>query len=225
MFEPCWGMKMPERDLVDNDIVFKVCCFGFRVEFQQTFDGNPAPHRLGLATYVLPKKIARSSRVRDKASAQAQLGEFLAWSVGLEPTDDEIELAAKFETIAQQQNIDLDSGESLLSAVLLTRGAQRLFTGDKRAIIGLGAMIEQFKRKHEIAGKIVCFEQVVTTLLRLLGVETLIDRICREPDVDKTAAICCGCASGGDSEEARISEGLQSYINHLRESCGNILTT
>ncbi len=214
---------MPKLDLVDNDIAFKICCFGFCAEFRQMFEQGSAPYRLGLASYVVPRKIARSSRVRDKASAQEHLGVFLAWAVGLEPTDEEIGLAAEIEATGQQQNVDFDSGESLLLAALLMRGARRLFTGDKRAITGFRAVSEALGREKETAGKVVCFEQVMNELLKTLGAKTLTERVCREPDVDKTAAVCCGCASGG-SDEASISEGLQSYIRYLRKACGNTLT-
>ena len=55
----------------------------------------------------------------------------------LEPTASEIELAAEFEAQAQRQNVPLDSGESQLAAIALSRAARGILTGDKRAITAL----------------------------------------------------------------------------------------
>lgn len=214
---------MPEPDLVDNDVVFKLSCYDLGAVFQGTFEGREKPRRLGLAQFVLPKKIRKSSRVRDKDAAQRNLEVLLAWAEGIEPTDAELALAAEIEDIARTGNLTFDSGESQLLAVLLVRGPERLYTGDKRAIVALRTITVALAREVEVAGRVVCFEQVLMTLLELLGDKELAARVCREADVDKTAAICCGCASGG-SDKSNIIEGFQSYIAHLREHSGTGLS-
>jgi hypothetical protein len=210
---------MPERDLLDNDIVFKISCFGLNDNFKKSFDGRSVPYRLGLASFVLPKKIARSSRVNDKATALRYLEEFFGWAIGLEPTENEFKLAAEIEEIARELNVPFDTGESQLLAVLLKRGVERLYTGDKRAIVGVRLIAERLAEPESIAGKIICFERVLLELLQLVGDKELVEHVCREPAVDRAAAICCGCASGG-SEAAVIMEGLQSYIRDLQERSG-----
>lgn len=214
---------MPEADLVDNDVVFKLSCYDLGAAFQETFEGREKPRRLGLAQFVLPKKIWKSSRVRDKDAALRNLEVLLAWAAGVEPTDAELALAAEIEDIARTAHLAFDSGESQLLAVVLGRGPERLYTGDKRAIMALRAITVALAREEEVAGRVVCFEQVLMTLLELLGDKELAARVCREADVDKTAAICCGCASG-TSHKSNMIEGFQSYIAHLREHSGTGLS-
>lgn len=213
---------MPEQSLVDNDIIFKVCCFGLSEQFKDLFGEAEAPVRLGLAKFVVPKKIAKSSRVRNKETAQAQVVDFLAWAVALEPTEDELSFACEIEDVARQENIDFDAGESQLLAVLLRRNATQMMTGDKRAIIGLRALTQRLGIVKETNSKVVCFEQVLLALLKSIGFEELTRKVCAESEVDRMASICCSCASGGGAE-ASIAEGLTSYIRHLRSECGECL--
>lgn len=213
---------MPELDLVDNDIIFKICCFDLLVGFAALFDAGASPNRLVVAEYVLKKKMSRSSRLNDKSACLKRLTAFLEWSAGLEPTDDEISLAAEIEGLAQQQNIAFDSGESILLAVLLSRLARRLFTGDKRAIEGLWPLSQSLNKEDAVSSRIVCFEQIMLSLLEKLGAEELARRVCQESGADTTAAICCGCA-GRQVDAAGITEGFQSYIADLRKRCGPVL--
>lgn len=213
---------MPEQKLVDNDIILKVCCFGLGAQFKDLFGEAEVPVRLGLATFVVPRKIAKSSRVRDKKSAQAQVVDFLAWAVALEPTEDELSFASEIEDVAREENIDFDAGESQLLAVLLRRNASQMMTGDKRAMIGLRALSQRLGVVKETNGKVVCFEQILLALLKLIGAEELTRNVCAEPEVDRTASICCSCASGR-GDEVSIAEGLTSYIRHLRAECGECL--
>lgn len=214
---------MPEMALLDNDVIFKCACFGCVGELPQVIGGGVSPHRLSLVDFVLRRKISKSSRITDKTGALSRLSTCLEWSAALEPTDEELSLAADIEAAAQQLNVSFDSGESQLLAVLVVRQARGLYTGDKRAIEGLGPLAEHLAMSESIMNKIICFEQVMLILLRVLGAKELASRVCREAEVDKAASICCGCASGV-SDEAGIAEGLNSYINHLRGRCGSALS-
>lgn len=216
-------MKMPDMALLDNDIIFKCACFDCVGDLAQVIGDGVSPHRLSLAEFVLRRKISKSSRISDKTGAQSRLATCLGWSTALEPTDEELSLAADVEDAAQQLNVSFDSGESQLLAVLVVRQARGLYTGDKRAIEGLGPLAGHLAMSESIINKIVCFEQVMLILLRILGAKELASRVCREAEVDKAASTCCGCASGG-SDEAGITEGLNSYINQLRGRCGSALS-
>lgn len=214
---------MPEMALLDNDVIYKCACFDCVGELAQVIGVGVVPHRLTLADFVLRRKISRSSRIDDVTGAQARLATCLAWAAALEPDDEELLLAADIEAAAQKLNIPFDSGESQLLAVLVVRQAGELYTGDKRALEGLGLLTEHMAMSGSIINKIVCFEQLLLILLRILGAKELATRVCREAEVDKAASICCGCASGG-SDEAGITKGLTSYINHLRDRCGSALS-
>ena len=54
----------------------------------------------------------------------------------LNPTPQEISLAANLEEAAAKCAVELDTGESQLVAILLQRSGPLLLTGDKRAIRG-----------------------------------------------------------------------------------------
>lgn len=215
---------MPEMALLDNDVIYKCACFDCVDELTEVLGDGVLPHRLSLAEFVLRRKISKSSRIGDKAGAQSRLATCLERATALEPTDEELALAADIEAAAQQLNVSFDSGESQLLAVLVERQARGLYTGDKRAVEGLGPLAMHMEMSESIVNKIICFEQVMLILLRVLGAKELASRVCREAEVDKAASICCGCASGG-SDEAGITEGLTSYINHLRDRCGAALST
>jgi hypothetical protein len=212
---------MPELDLLDNDILFKVACFDLLDGLTAHLNGPSSPSRLKVAEYVLARKIARFPGLKDKEGATERLKSLLAWVGGLEPDETEVSLAAQIESTAQERNIPVDTGESQLMAVLIIRSARRLLTGDKRAIEGLGPLCELLGKQKEVSGKIVCCEQLLLALLDLIGIEELVRRVCGEPKVDKTAAICCGCASGGST--AGVVVGLTSYVEDLRRRSGAVL--
>jgi hypothetical protein len=139
----------------------------------------------------------------------------------LEPDRDEVTLAAVFETEAQTLGLALDSGESLLLAVLVRRSAGLLLTGDKRAI---GAIEQLIKRTGElgIRGRLACLEQLICDLLISYSPDYLRARICREPDVDVTLSICFSCHSGALAG-ASAAEGLVSYVRALRRDAPTAL--
>ncbi len=177
---------------------------------------------MGVAGFVVKKKISKSKRINDAASCVERLEQFLAWAHVTEPTEAEVLLAAEIEGLAQKNDISFDGGESLLLSILLLRKARLMFTGDKRAIQGLWPLAEHLKKQKEVEYKVVCFEQVLIAILEQIGAEELSRLVCREPGVDLTAAICCGCSSGGFNNEV-TRDGLQSYIRDLSRKSGSLL--
>ena len=73
-----------------------------------------------------------------------------------------------------------------------------------------------------MSGKVLCLEQL---FLRLLAVANPLDvrqKVCSGPDVDRALTICFSCAS--DKVDPELwREGLQSYINDLRNAAKTIL--
>jgi len=91
-------------------------------------------------------------------------------------------------------------------------------TGDKRAI----RAIEQLADGRTPAGFVGCFEQLILTLARRVGVAYLREHVCKEPSVDRAMSICFACHSSA-ADSASVIEGLRSFIQDLRTSAGRVL--
>lgn len=192
--------------LLDNDIVLKGCAWQL-VDEVILFgtEGNAAC--LGVARYSIRSRLRRWSVLThpDRALACFEASALrIQW---LEPTADEIALAADFEELALTGGFQLDSGESQLAAMAVTRNSRMLITGDKRAIVALSTVAA-----GRIDGRIACLEQLLTSLCMALGDETVQHAVCSEPRADRTAAIVFACT--GSVAEPR--KALASYVNHLR---------
>lgn len=127
-------------------------------------------------------------------------------------------MAAEFEAVAQEQNLELDGGESQLLAMLIQRKLRLLLTGDKRAIVA----IERIAGDTLPGPSIACLEQVMSTLLERIGLAALRERICSEPAVDRALSTCFACRSIV-VEAILVEEGLRSYVGHLRKSSSRTL--
>jgi hypothetical protein len=171
---------------------------------------------------VFRNRISRTRSFRYKEGAAAALRTFLAHVEKIEPDDDQLGLAAEFETEAQAIGLDLDGGESQLLSILIRHSALLLLTGDKRAICAIEAVVERLGYSAHAAGKVGCFEQIILALVHRRGAETLHPQICREPGVDGALSLCFSCASGLLSPES-ILEGLVSFISHLRNAASCVL--
>jgi hypothetical protein len=204
--------------LLDNDVVLKVCCFDIGDELIScaSIDGAP-PAILKVARYVVRGRIKRSN-LADREAAERTLSELLDLMGTAEPDEEELRMAAAFESVAQARNLDLDSGESQLLAILIHRDFKLMLTGDKRAIRAI----------EEIAGGAVrspcvaCFEQTITSILRQANVDELREKICRERVIDRAIAICFACSSSATSI-ASIFDGLRSYTDDLRKVAQRVL--
>ena len=207
--------------LIDNDIVLKVSAYQIVDETVAcTTVDNTLPSILGVARFVLRSKVRRSKVLRDRLKAQYLLETLLSKIQIIEPRPEEIELAAKFEQKATELSLALDTGESQLLAIVMLRGALALITGDKRAIHA----IENICGNSGTTGFIVCFEQLVISLLDSLEFSELRTRICSEPDVDRALSICFSC-KGDSADAAGVLSGLTSYVNDLRVSAATVLAS
>jgi hypothetical protein len=208
---------MTEPILVDNDVVLKVCCFDICVELiSVASNGDTPPAVLKVAQYVVRGRIKRSSLI-DRESAERNLDELLELLRTSEPTEEELRMAAAFESAAQARNLDLDSGESQLLAILVRRNARLMLTGDKRAIRAIEELASE-----ELKSRVACFEQVISSILQQANSEELRSKICREKAVDRAIAICFACSSASVSV-ASIFAGLRSYTDDLRKAAGYVL--
>lgn len=209
---------MSESILLDNDIALKACAYRCHVEVvaATTLHGMP-PAMLRIARFTLHSRLSRPCGIADRAGAITALDNLLAEVRLLDPTEAEIKLAAELEELATTQGLSFDIGESQLVAILLSRNAVLLFTGDKRAIAALAGMA-----LAGAVGRIGCFEQLATMLLAKHEHEPIRHSVCAEPSADKAMTVCFACSSETVSAKD-ILDGLASYIRHLRAQTGDML--
>lgn len=211
---------MPERVLVDNDVLLKVAAYGLSEVFlARTTTGGEPPAMLGVAAFVTRRRISRMSR-QSPGSAAAALEAILTAAKMLEPSDDELAFAADLESAAVHSGLELDSGESQLLAILVRRNATLLITGDKRAIFAVGKV-----GPDAANGRVGCFEQLMEDFVRRSGQpDKLRGCICSAPDADRTMSICFGChAPDEELSAAQVLEGLVSYVRHLDGEAPGVL--
>lgn len=123
-------------------------------------------------------------------------------------------LPADIQLLPFLQNLTgIDAGEAVLLSALSAPGA-RLLTGDKRALKALAELMA-YQRAH-FSGKIVVVEQVLLAALKLHGIDWLRERVCPYKSIDKAVGIVMGHRC--DASEKSVREGLESYINELRQA-------
>ncbi len=125
------------------------------------------------------------------------------------PSADDAHLAP-FQGVA-----DIDAGEAVLLAILMTHSGEHLLTGDKRALRGLSRL--PLALRSHFAGRIMVIEEVVLSALEMHGIEWLRERICPQREVDLAISIALG--SRCDAPLAAVQEGLGSYVNEMRGLC------
>jgi hypothetical protein len=200
-------------------VLIKAACYGLTAEL----DASRSLGVLGAARYVVAKRIDRVALSGDHDSARSAALELIARNAVLEPTDDELALATAIETTAQRRGLELDVGESQLAAMIIARGIAVLETGDKRAIKGFEALLDEISDLDALRGRLRCVEQIVARCLDGAGADALASAICAEPHVDKALSICFRCFSPPPHGAALDRDGLESYIAALRESAQRVL--
>ena len=209
--------------VVDNDIIVKSACYGL---IDEIFDSNTYPVNcvgtLGSAVFVARRAIRETSLLGSTADALDRVETFLKEAILIEPTENELFLAADLEHFAQRHTIALDTGESLLCAVAVSRGVSSLLTGDKRAIAAIQVLYNEDLRLRGLANKVICFEQLVVTALGTGSAYRLRTAVCAEPFVDRVLSICFGC-NVAIRDARTLMECLQQHIKDLRSNARYVL--
>jgi hypothetical protein len=208
----------------DNDVLLKAVCYGLTADFWPGAGVLRTVFVLGAARYVVAQRVGRATLRKPRAEARAEFLSLLASVTELEPTIEEIGLAASIEVAAQRAGVALDAGESQLTAVVILRAIPVLETGDKRAIRAVDVLLDQADPLPLVGVRLRCLEQIVW---RLVSEPTIFDRVanavCAESAVDRTMSICFGCFSPQRPSAAGVVAGLESYIDDLRRDAGRVL--
>jgi hypothetical protein len=205
--------------VLDNDIIIKGICYGMLTAMVQAIPCAPAKCGvLGSANFVVPKALRRRGRGSEADKVALLLRSFRF----LEPTSQEIKDASELELAAQRAGLNLDSGESLLCAVVRHRNIARLVTGDKRAIVVLEKILKDLDRLCWLAQKVMCLEQIFRALIVKTSPAYTRRAVCSNADVDRTLSICFACLNQLEEPDTWLT-ALDSYINNLRSSASTIL--
>lgn len=214
-------MSDAEVDIaVDNDVVLKAACFRLGNEFWPQETGLGV---LGAAKYVLAKAVTGKNLSGGSEALGLALREFFERTVTLEPTEAEIAFAADLVLLAQQNDLDFDTGEAQLTAIVIRRALAFLETGDKRAIRALEDLLDFEPRLAPLRGRVRCIEQLAAAALVGDALRRVRTGICAEPALDKSLSICFACASNRPLTVDAALGALASYIESLRREAPRIL--
>ncbi len=210
---------MPERVLVDNDVILKAACYALADETlaATTLEGVP-PAMLGVGRFVVRGRLNRASNIVDQHRAGSAFERMLASMVLVEPDQAELSMAADLEAEASRRDLELDGGESQLLAILANRRCSLLLTGDKRAIAAMAVVAASLARS-----RIACLEQLIAQIVALVGAGPVRAGVCAEPHVDRALTACFGCSRETAPNDGEVAEGLASYIGHLDRTAPGIL--
>ncbi len=208
--------------MLDSDVVKKLTAYDL---FNETYSiAQEADHDLlilGAAPFVLAKAISKSRSISDRLGATERLAKAVMLCSVLEPSEQEVSLAAILEDAGQRLGFPFDAGESLMVAVLATRAEHSLATGDKRALAVLPTLAAGAGILADLQARIACLEQVISTVLKTYPDQTA-SKVCSEPLADIAISICFGCAAGSFAPETAFA-ALSSYTGHLRDQCTPLL--
>lgn len=207
---------------VDNDIVLKASCYRASSLLWPGTDPADPIGILGEARFVVSKRIPRMELSGSRDDVLGELALILRRASILEPTEDEIALAAEIEARASQSSLQLDSGESQLAAIVVVRGLDLLQTGDKRGIRALEVVLDAIAAMTNLSGRVMCLEQLIRRAVERGSMAELRPSVCRERAVDTAVAMSFACYSP-DPSTGDVLSGLSSYIEDLRREAPRIL--
>lgn len=169
---------------------------------------------LGSLRFVIVPKLSNLERL----DAVAELEKFLDAVEILEPSDDEVSLAAALEEAAALAGLEIDGGESLLLSIALQRAVGKVATGDKRALNGIATLAESDDQLEALRGRFFSLEQIVYAILECTDFNDLRGHVCADQNCDKAISICFQCNRDKGSVEHTV-EALNSYQRDLSKQC------
>ncbi len=175
------------------------------------------PAILPAAQFSLRDQAKRTGRIANRKVLTDNIEAFIDQAEVIEPTADEIATAAALEEAALQASVQLDTGESQLVAILVSRALPLILTGDKRAVIAVNVI-----SVSETGGRVACLEQLMLAIFETTPLDAVRVKVCAEPNMDKALMICFACSSLDVSLE-NVRACLESYINNLRRESGLVL--
>jgi hypothetical protein len=199
---------------LDNDIAAKAAAYNLLGELADALSvGFGEIGLLGSLLFVISPKRLRSAADGEEAAHQ-RLSTFVGRAVTLEPDPGETLLAVKLEELALKNNVQLDIGESQLCAMAIERAAERLCTGDKRAVVAIECLYPLAPELTALAGKVEFLEAIIRSMNTHFGHDHIRGRVCASPGTDTAIEICFQCHNS-KADESETERGLSSYIRAM----------
>jgi hypothetical protein len=204
--------------LSDNDIVLKLACCDL---LNETLDVLGVRREevfvLPTARHVLLKPLKAPEKGR------ARLGDAVFQRVTLFLDSVQVIEAAPSpqEMLLFDDIVGIDSGEAVLFATTAHFPEFILATSDKNSLRALSSTAACEPICRRLAGKVICFEQLILRLIDRLGFNPIRDKVVPARDCDTALRAVFG--SGLDAAEENVRTGLASYVNHLRGQTGALL--
>jgi hypothetical protein len=205
---------------VDNDVILKLTYYGLLGV--EPF-GHSSDHHISIlatARYVVGSRLRRDNKGQDPGELVRRANSFFSMAEATDPTPEETELATNIEAVALRIGLELDTGESLLTAISLARSFDLLLTGDKRAIAAIEALLDHVPGLSPLSGRFVCLEQLALSLVEAVGIEAVRAGVCGCPQADTALAICFSCSVPSVPFDPA---GLRSYIESMRLRASRVL--
>lgn len=209
--------------LLDVDVVIKLAAYDLLDVIAHPSCAADCAGRRGVIAatrFVAHKRLKR--KAADPQAAQARLTAFLGVAVELEPTEEELRLAATIEVQAATTGLELDSGESQLFAIAIARSIPALLTGDKRAIAAAEELLETVAELAALTQRIACLEQAMTLAVERLGALPVRALVLAEQSMDTAINICFQFINPAVDATFKPA-GLSSYIASVRGSAPTLL--
>lgn len=196
--------------LFDNDVIHKLALCDLLENAQILIQSTHEIYVLDTAKYVLKTKTQPQSEIGK--TCYARIEQFLSKTHPYVPQ--------QLDIISQLTSVkNIDAGEAILIAALVSRHESLFFTGDKRCLIALTH--SQFYHVYltELTGKAICLEQILLWLIDKLGFQEVYTKILPSRDCDKMLkAVFTASAT-----QASVISGLNSYLDDLKRNTDKLL--
>lgn len=201
--------------LPDNDVLIKLATFDLVDEAAKALGVNfSETYILPTAKYVFRVKNPAKAANKYGAKAASRLADIVRSTKEISWVDHED--VQKFETIA-----GIDPGEAVLFSATKERDDFLIATGDKRCIKTLVAHPQCTDIVERVAGKVVCFEQVIGRTCGNAGFALVRERVCPALSCDGT--IGNAFANGLSTVEGDAIAYLDGRTQELRMLARDIL--
>jgi hypothetical protein len=195
--------------LSDNDILYKLAYCDLLCEFV-SFLQVPSKSIMILPTCIFKlRKVLKSEPV-----VLARIDSFCREVSVL--TDDGVDMGI----LTEIADTGVDAGEALLAAQVATNPDAYLVTGDKRAIRAF-AQLPVGRARSGLAGRILCFEELMIGMLQRFGFSKLEDRVTAGAACDGVLRI----AFGQGRNEQHALACLNSFAGELRSTSSVFLVS
>lgn len=209
--------------LLDVDVVIKLAAYDLLEAIAHPGCDAGCRGRRGVTAttrFVAAKRLERKSA--DPAGASNRLAAFLDSIDELEPTTEEVRLAAEIEARAAAVGLELDYGESQLFAMAIVREQPAVLTGDKRAVAAAEELIATIDSLASLAARVACMEQAMVLAVERLGALQVRSLVLAELGMDTAINICFQFTNPTVDPDFEPT-GLASYIKSVRESAPRLL--